>query len=70
MKMGKKTEKLKEGDCQRKDYMGIKSLADVRSIFHMRTNMVEGFRESFENMHKNTSLNCVGCGLEVDYQAH
>ena len=21
-------------------------------------------------MHKNTSLNCVGCGLEVDYQAH
>ena len=70
MKMGKKTEKLKEGDCQRKDYMGIKSLADVRSIFHMRTNMVEGFRGSFKNMYRNTNLDCVGCGMEVDYQSH
>ena len=69
-KMGKKTEKLKDEDCQRKNYMELKSLADVRSIFRVRTNMVEGFRGSFQNMHKNTSLNCVGCGLEVDYQAH
>ena len=68
--MGKKTEKLKDEDCQRKNYMELKSLADVRSIFRVRTNMVEGFRGSFQNMHKNTSLNCVGCGLEVDYQAH
>jgi hypothetical protein len=69
-KMGKKTEKLKDEDCQRKNYMELKSLAYVRSIFRVRTNMVEGFRGSFQNMHKNTSLNCVGCGLEVDYQAH
>jgi hypothetical protein len=70
LKMGKKTEKLKEEDCRRKDYMDNKCLADVRSIFRVRTNMVEGFRGSFQNMHRNTSLDCVGCGREVDYQAH
>ena len=70
LKMAKKTENLKEEDCRRKVYMDNKSLADVRSIFRIRTNMVEGFRDNFHNMHKNTSLNCVGCGVEVDDQAH
>jgi hypothetical protein len=69
-KMGKKMMKLKSEDCQRKGYMDLKSLADVRSIFRVRTNMVEGFRGSFQNMYENTSLNCEGCGLVVDYQAH
>ena len=70
LKMAKKTENLKEEDCRRKVYMDNKSLADVRSIFRIRTNMVEGFRDNFHNMHKNTSLNCVGCRVEVDDQAH
>ena len=69
-KMGKKMVKLKSEDCQRKEYMELKCLADVRNIFRVRTNMVEGFRGSFQNMYENTSLNCVGCGLVVDYQAH
>ena len=58
LKMGKKTEKLKDEDGQKKDYMDLKSLADLRSIFCVRTNMVDGFRGSFQNMHKNTSMNC------------
>ena len=29
-----------------------------------------GLRGSFQNMYENTSLNCVKCGLAVDYQAH
>ena len=65
-KMSNKTEKLKEENCKLKEYMNVKSLADVRNTFRVRKNMVEGFRGSF----KNTNLDCVGCGMEVDYQAH
>ena len=69
-KMGNKTEKLKEENCTMKEYMNLKSLAEVRNIFRVRTNMVEGFRGSFKAMFRNTNLDCVGCGIEVDYQAH
>ena len=69
-KMCNKTEKLKEGNCEMKEYMNLKSLSDVRNTFRVRTNMVEGFKGSFKNMFKHTDLDCVGCGLEIDYQAH
>jgi hypothetical protein len=69
-KMGNKTEKLKEENVKMKNYMNSKSLAAVRNTFRVRTNMVEGFRGSFKNMYRNTNLDCVGCGMEVDYQSH
>ena len=55
-KMGNKTEKLKEENCKMKDYMKLKSLADVRSTFRVRTNMVEVFRGSFKNMYENKNM--------------
>ena len=65
-----KTEKLKSEDCKMKEYMSYKSLKEVRDIFRSRTNLVEGFKGNFKNLYKNTNLNCVGCGQEVDDQTH
>ena len=65
-----KTEKLKSEDCAMKDYMRSKSLQEVCDIFRTRTNLVEGFKGNFKNLYKNSNLNCVGCGQEVDDQAH
>ena len=65
-----KLEKLKDEDCKLKDYMDLKSLKEVRDTFRMRTQLVEGFRGNFKNMFKQDSINCEGCGMEVDTQAH
>ena len=65
-----KLEKLKDEDCKLKKYMNLKSLKEVRDTFRMRTHIVEGFKGNFKNMFKHQSLNCEGCGMEVDTQAH
>ena len=65
-----KTEKLKSEDCAIKDYMRYKSLQEVCDIFRTRTNLDEGFKGNFKNLYKNSNLNWVGCGQEVDDQAH
>ena len=58
------------GDCNLKDYMKLKSLQEVRDIFHARTNMVEGFKGNFKNRYTDSTTNCEGCDQEVDDQVH
>jgi hypothetical protein len=54
-KMEKKTEALKLEHCKLKDYMNLKSLKEVRDIFRVRTNFVEGFKGNFKNRYKHTT---------------
>jgi hypothetical protein len=69
-KMGSKTLKLKSEDCNLKDYMNYKSIKEVRDIFRVRTNLVEGFKGNFKNRYRDGNMNCVECDREVDDQAH
>ena len=53
-----KLEVLKLGDYEAKPYQKLKSLGQVREIFHTRTYMVEGFRANYKNRYNGKSLNC------------
>ena len=68
MKDMKKLEGIKSDNCNTKPYLASKSLNEVRSIFRARTNMTEGFKGNFKNMHND--INCVGCQQVQDTQTH
>ena len=68
MKDMKKLEGIKSDNCNTKPYLASKSLNEVRSIFRARTNMTEGFKGNFKNMHND--INCVGCQQVQDTQNH
>ena len=65
-----KLEKLLKEDCKAKEYLGMKSLNDVRDIFRARTLMLEGFKGNHKNMYKGKDMQCEGCSMEVDTQSH
>ena len=68
MKDMKKLQGINSDDCNAKSYLATKSLTEVRDMFRARTNMTEGFKGNFKNMHKDT--NCVSC-KQVQYtQTH
>ena len=50
--------------------MGLKSLKDVRDIFRVRSNMLEGIKGNHKNMHRDQDMKCGGCNMELDTQSH
>ena len=69
MEKMKKLEKIRLDDCIRKNYMDCKSLNEVRDIFRVRTQLVDGFKGNFKNMYNQDQLDCEGCSGNVDTQA-
>ena len=65
-----KMEKLMNDDCARKEYMGIKSLKDVRDTFRMRTQLIEGIKGNQKNKYRGGDMTCQGCKEQVDTQSH
>ena len=47
-----------------------KSLHVVRDTFRARTQLVEGIKGNYKNLHKGKDMRCQGCMLEVDTQSH
>ena len=46
------------------------SLHVVRDTFRARTQLVEGIKGNYKNLHKGKDMRCQGCMLEVDTQSH
>ena len=65
-----KMEGLTNQDCRLKEYMKGKSLHVVRDTFRARTQLVEGIKGNYKNLHKGKDMRCQGCMLEVDTQSH
>ena len=65
-----KLESLLKDDCKTKEYMGLKSLKDVRDILCVRSNMLEGIKGNHKNMNRNKDMKCGGCNMELDTQSH
>ena len=57
---------LLKDDCKAKEYMGMKSLNDVRDIFRARTLMLEGIKGNHKNIYRDNDMQCVWCSMEVD----
>ena len=65
-----KMEGLTNQDCKLKEYMKGKALHDVRDTFRARTQLVEGIKGNYKNLHRGKDMRCQGCMLEVDTQSH
>ena len=65
-----KLENLLKDDCKAKEYMGMKSLNDVRDILRAQTLMLEGIKGNHKNMYRDKDMQCGGCCMEVDTQSH
>jgi hypothetical protein len=61
-----KKEGLTNQDCKLKEYMKGKSLHDVRDTLRARTQLVEGNKWNYKNLHSRKDMRCQGYMLEVD----
>ena len=65
-----KMEGLTNQDCKLKEDMKGKSLHVVRDTFRARTQLVEGIKGKYKNLHRGKGMRFQGCMWEVDTQSN